>query len=132
MSIVKNLFKSALFGILAIVAVAGLVSTPALAADNALLPNVCPQSGCLLQDQTAGKAGIAGFILNIASIFVYIIGAISVLFLVYGGFQYVTGGEAGAKSGRATITNAIIGLIVAVLAFTIVRLIGNFLSGQIG
>ncbi len=50
-------------------------------------------------------------------------GAIAVLFLIYGGIMYIVGGEAGSKSGRAIITNALIGLVVVVLAVIIVKFV---------
>ncbi|MEK7652077.1 MAG: pilin [Patescibacteria group bacterium] len=59
-----------------------------------------------------------------------IIAVISVLFVVIGGFRYVTsnGNEEAASKGRATITNAIIGLVIAMLSYTIIRVSVNTFS----
>ncbi len=50
---------------------------------------------------------------------------IAVLFIIYGGIQYITAGgdENTMKSAKKTITTAIIGLVVAGLAYAIVTLI---------
>jgi hypothetical protein len=52
-----------------------------------------------------------------------IISVVAVLYLIYGGIQYITaGGDADkASKGRVTITNAIIGIIIIIAAFAIYR-----------
>ncbi len=61
-----------------------------------------------------------------------IIAVISVLFVVIGGFRYVTsnGNEEAASKGRQTITNAIIGLVIAMLSYTIIRVSVNTFSNS--
>lgn len=49
------------------------------------------------------------------------VGAIAVLYLIYGGITYITGGEKGAESGKKMITNAIIGIAIVALSIVIVR-----------
>lgn len=56
---------------------------------------------------------------NIANTLVLIVAAISVIFIVYGAFLWMTKGQ---KEGQAMVTNAVIGLIIAVIAFFIVQL----------
>jgi len=54
-------------------------------------------------------------------------GVVAVLFIMLGGFWYLTsaGNEETAEKGQKTLTNAIIGLVVIILASTIVRIIAN-------
>ena len=71
--------------------------------------------------------GLANTILNTATL---LIGIIAVFFLIYSGFQYITaGGDAEkVKKARAGIVNAVIGIIIVVAAFFIIRFaigIGN-------
>lgn len=68
----------------------------------------------------------------IVSTLLFIIGAVSVAMIIYGGFRYVTsGGEASAvKSAKDTITYAVIGLIVAVLAYSIASFVIGSLDGS--
>lgn len=48
-------------------------------------------------------------------------GAIAVLYLIYGGITYITGGEKGATAGKTMITNAIIGIAIIALSIVIVK-----------
>ena len=59
----------------------------------------------------------------------YLAGILSVLFVIYGGYLYLTAGGSDdqAKSGRKTLTNALIGLVITILAYTIVQIVYNFL-----
>ena len=61
-----------------------------------------------------------------------VIAVISVLFVVIGGFRYVTsnGNEEAASKGRQTITNAVIGLVIAMLSYTIIRVSVNTFSNS--
>ena len=58
-------------------------------------------------------------------VFLYVIGALSIIMIIYGGFKYITSsGEASAvTSAKNTIMYALIGLIVAVMAFTIASIV---------
>lgn len=58
-----------------------------------------------------------------------IVGILAVAYLIYGGFQYMTaaGNEEQAESGKKTITNAIIGLVVVIFSYVIVTVIVNAL-----
>jgi Cys-rich repeat protein len=65
----------------------------------------------------------------------YLAGAIAVIFIVVGGYQYITaaGNEESAEKGKKTLINALIGLIAIVMAFAIVQIVTNTLTnGQTG
>ena len=70
--------------------------------------------------------GIITFAVTIA---LGIVGALSMLFIIVGGFQYVTsrGNEEQAETGRKTLTNAIIGLVIVILSYVTVVVIINTL-----
>jgi hypothetical protein len=60
--------------------------------------------------------------------------AIAVVFLVYGGFKFIfdtKGDGSGAEQGKKIIKNALIGLLIAVLAFTIVQLLINLAGSDL-
>src|SRR5258708_22935528 len=67
----------------------------------------------------------------VAQFLLSIIAMSALVATIYGGFQYVTsaqtGGEKSTASGKRTITNAVIGLVIAVLAYTIVSIVNNTL-----
>ncbi len=57
-------------------------------------------------------------------------GVVAVLFLIVGGFFYLTsaGNEEQAEKGQKILTNAIIGLVVIVLAYALVAIIGSVVT----
>lgn len=63
----------------------------------------------------------------VLEILLRIVGIISVVFVIYGGFIYLitTGEPEKAKNARTTIFNAVVGLVVAMLATVIVNLVAR-------
>ncbi|HEX3099855.1 MAG TPA: hypothetical protein VHQ41_02680 [Patescibacteria group bacterium] len=60
----------------------------------------------------------------------YLAAIIAVIFIIIGGFMYITsaGDSAKASKGRATLVNALIGLTMIVLSYLIVQIVYNFLT----
>ena len=73
--------------------------------------------------------GTGGAFTTIVNVLLFIIGAVSVIMLIYGGIRYTTsGGNANSvTAAKNTIMYAIIGLIIAIFAFAIV----NFVVGEL-
>ena len=71
----------------------------------------------------AGALSLQTVIKTAVNVLLYFIGSLSVIMIIYGGFKYVTsGGDSTAvASAKNTILYAVIGVIVSVLAFTIVN-----------
>lgn len=67
---------------------------------------------------------------TITNVILYLIGAVSVIVIIYGGFRYVTstGDAARVKAAKDTIIYAIAGLVVAIMSYGIV----NFVINQFG
>lgn len=68
---------------------------------------------------------------KITDVMLFLVGAISVIMLIVGGIRYVvSGGDQGAvQSAKNTILYAIVGIIVAILAYAIVSFItGSFVE----
>jgi uncharacterized RDD family membrane protein YckC len=57
-------------------------------------------------------------------------GIIAVAFLIYGGIMYITAGgdTAKAEKGRTAVVNAIIGIVIILLAFVIVTWVGKIIK----
>ena len=55
---------------------------------------------------------------------------VAVLFLIIGGFQYITsaGNEEAAEKGRGTAVNALIGVVIIVLSYVIINVVANLVS----
>lgn len=69
----------------------------------------------------AGIFGEGGIFQDITNTLLFIIGAISVIMIIFGGFKYVTSGgdSSGVTSAKNTILYAVIGLVVALMAWAI-------------
>ena len=80
------------------------------------------------QDQATDLFGATGMFTVITNVLLFIIGAISVIMLVIGGIRYtVSAGDSSAvTAAKNTIMYAIVGIVVALLAFAVV----NFVVGQ--
>lgn len=77
----------------------------------------------------AGQITATGVILSIINIALWIVGLVSVLFVIIGGFRYITahGNEEATEGAKKTVTQAIIGVVIVVLSFVIIRVIVNAL-----
>jgi len=60
---------------------------------------------------------------TVVNVLLFLIGAISVIMLIYGGIRYTTSGgnSASVTAAKNTILYAIIGLIIAFLAFAVIN-----------
>ena len=58
-----------------------------------------------------------------------IAGALAVLYLIYGGILYITGGAKGGETAKNTIINAIIGVVVILLSDVILNTVIRYIGG---
>lgn len=101
------------------------VLTAAPAGAINVLPEKCPEG---TQAQLCQEEDISGPVQNIISTLLFAIGVIAVIMIIIGGIRYtLSNGDASQiKSAKDTILYAVIGLIVAMLAYAIV----NFVVGR--
>jgi hypothetical protein len=84
---------------------------------------------CSIDPPSGDKDALSKFILHIAlnliEIGLYIVGYIAVFFVLYGGFQFLTGGSnpSQIEKARKTILNAVVGLVISISAVVIVNLL---------
>ena len=76
---------------------------------------------------------LEGTLLGFLKLFLQVVGLIAVLFVIYGGFRYVTsnGNEKVTSAAKQTILNALIGLVVIILSYVIVNVVTNAAFGTI-
>jgi hypothetical protein len=128
--------KKHLLTLLAVPALALSVSavvSPAYAADLSLQNGANSakgndQTACLFGNES-GCGSDTPIFKTITNVLLFIIGAISVIMLILGGIRYtVSQGDSSAiTSAKNTILYAIIGIVVAILAFAAVNfVIGSF------
>ncbi len=85
-------------------------------------------------DSLVKATSVGDLIKKILNILLTLGGVVAVLFIVLGGYEYITsrGSEERAKSGRKTMTYAIIGLVAILLAFMMVTVLTNlFTQGKL-
>jgi amino acid transporter len=76
---------------------------------------------------------IRSILTNILTLLIGLAGLVAVALIVWGGFQIATarGNDEIAKSGKKTLTNAIIGLLIIILAYVIVSVVVNAAFGTV-
>ena len=132
-SIFKNIFTSLM---LVVVAFGLFTSINGLAVTNPGKPDIC-QNG---QNQNCNAGGgflnvstitsfkdVANLAASIANILTFVILSIAVIFIVYGAFIWLTQEKDGADRGRKIIFNAVVAMVIAVLAFGLTQAIINIL-----
>ena len=98
--------------------------------------NVASGAACAKGDQTPsslfGEGGDEGIFKKVVNILLFVIGAVAVIMLIYGGIQYVISGGAQDKVANAknTILYAVVGIVVAILAFAVVNFVVQGVSDQ--
>ena len=107
-----------------------LVLTPTAfaLADLTNLPSTpgCSSFGGALRCD-ASNTSVNDIIVKVLNILLGVAFLVAVLFLVIGGFRYITsaGNEEVAGKGRATIINALIGIVVIILSYVIVQVVAR-------
>lgn len=71
-----------------------------------------------------------GVFQTVANTLIFLVGAVSVVFLIIGGLRYVisNGDSKQVEAAKNTILYAIIGIVVAVIAFALVQFVINALA----
>jgi len=86
-------------------------------------------------DQVADLFGATGIFTTVTNTLLFIVGAISVIMVVFGGLRYVISGgdSANITAAKNTILYAVVGLIVAMLAYAVINfVITSFAPGSLG
>ena len=119
----KKLVRTAAAGLLLVPAFALLVSvvTPAVSETSAQIQNGLNAANT--GNGPTNLTGNNGVFTTVVNVLLFVIGAISVIMLIYGGIRYTTsGGNANnVTAAKNTIMYAIIGLVIAIFAFAIVN-----------
>lgn len=110
---------------LAIVAGAGMAVAPTgNVSAIALFPD-CKGQGSTEVCKSAGTDSAASMAKIIINTLLYILGIIAVIMIIVGGLRYTTsaGDASKVKAAKDTILYSIVGLVVAILAFSIVNFV---------
>ena len=126
-----NKLKLILAGLLVVPTVA-LAVAPAASAegDFTLTGGVNSAKGDSVNENTADPQALVKQFVNI---FLFAVGALSVIMLIWGGIRYTTsaGDSNKVQAAKNTVLYAIVGLVVAILAYAIVNMVmSKFTSGS--
>ena len=92
------------------------------------------QSGCLFGNEPGCEGTDQTPIFRtITNVLLFIIGAISVIMLIIGGIRYTTsnGDQQAVQNAKNTILYAVVGLVIAILAFAAINfVIGSFVNRE--
>jgi len=103
----------------------GMLAVPNVAAAYDPFEGACPTGSTNPICKSKTGTSIESYITIIINTILMILGAVSVLVIIIGGVMYtLSSGEATAvKKAKDTILYAVIGLVIAILAYAIVRFV---------
>lgn len=131
----KNILKA----ISSAAILAGLIATPLVFAPavSAQSPQqqLCDGAGGEFRNgncvnRSAGTRTLPQFIRSIINILLFAIGAVAVVMIIVGGFKYTVsnGDQSAVTSAKNTILYAVVGLVIAILAFAVVEFVAGSLT----
>lgn len=122
----KHLLTAALVSVFAIFGAFTLIPATPVMAEN-VFEKACttnPDSAvCKSKDEGATREDAGQRVQAIINTILMVLGIVAVLVIIIAGFRYVTsqGDEAGIKTAKNAILYAVIGLVIAMLAYVIVN-----------
>ena len=126
-----NKLKLILAGLLVVPTVALAVAPAASAESDFTLTNGVSSARGEGVSETASDPQT--LVKQFVNIFLFAVGALSVIMLIWGGIRYTTsaGDSNKVTAAKNTVLYAIVGLVIAILAYAIVNMgIGKFTSGS--
>lgn len=119
----KQRIQAIILSLALVVGFAGAITTPAGAIN--VFDKACKGGASKTEVCSAKKDSANKLAQTIIGILLWAVGIISVIMIVVGGIRFgISGGDAGQiKAARETIIYAVAGLVVALLAYAIVRFV---------
>ncbi len=127
------------FGFLSVLGLLAFDATPALAQSNTVgtggstspMINDYDNPDNVMQSTSFGGSARQG-VLTIVNYFLFFLGLIATIMVIYGGFLYITAGGDDTEKAKKVLMYAAIGIIVVLISFALVNTIlgaGNQNSG---
>ena len=123
-----RLFIISAFAIIGIGVAPALLATPAYAASPAESIKEGTDSIGGNESQPTLEQGIK----DVVNVLLFILGAIAVIMIIIGGIRYTTsnGDSSSIQGAKNTILYAVVGLVVAILAYAIVNFVVDAFAGR--
>lgn len=129
-------YASAFIASLIVALPASAVLVPQLAHADTVNENICKgilyteaaantEGNCDTLKQEDPDASVAKVIRTVIDVFSIVVGAVSVIMIIFGGLRYITsaGDSTNVTSAKNTILYAIVGLVIVIFAQTIVKFV---------
>ena len=103
--------------------VAGVVAVPTYAACDTAGGMSAAAECAKSEDQPADLFADGGVFQDVTDVLLFIIGAVSVVMIIFGGIKYTIsqGDSSAVTSAKNTILYAVVGLVVAILAYAVIH-----------
>lgn len=123
----KNIFKKLLLSVLGLILPTVVKAADYLGQGLDSITMLFPGGGITGAQTLTGPGGL---IANIIVLMLSLAGIVAVLYVIIGGFWYITaaGNEEQAEKGKNTLLNAVIGIVVIVLSYVIINVVSNFIA----
>jgi hypothetical protein len=120
-----NKLKLILLGALMVTSVAGASVSPVFAQPVDPGKSISDGVDAVGGNDPANQKSLTVRVKDIVNVILYVLGAVAVIMIIVGAFRYVlSGGDSGSvTSAKNTILYAVVGLIVAILAYAIVNFV---------
>lgn len=118
----KRLFTASILGALGALLISVISAPFSFAFDLSIADGASSARGI---DQALDLFGATGIFTTISNVMLFIVGAISVIMIVIGGFRYVVSGGSttNVAAAKNTILYAIVGLVISMLAYAIINFV---------
>ena len=119
--------KIGLLSLMALVGIAAAVPAYVSAAPADSIRNGVNAVG---GDEQQNRRPLAQIVREVVNVVLFVLGAVAVIMIIIGGFRYVVSGgdSSSVTAAKNTIFYAVIGLIIAILAYAIVNFVVNSLT----
>ncbi len=125
--IVMKKMKIGLLSLMALVGIAAAVPAYVSAAPADSIRNGVNAVG---GNEQQNQRPLAQIVREVVNVVLFVLGAVAVIMIIIGGFRYVVSGgdSSSVTAAKNTIFYAVIGLIIAILAYAIVNFVVNSLT----
>jgi len=113
-----------LLAVASFAALTSVYAAPAAFAETSVLGDACKNNSSVICKQSENaESKTTTFITNLTNLLLFAIGVISIVMIIIGGIKYTTSnGDSGQiTSAKNTILYAVVGLVIALMAYGIVR-----------
>lgn len=93
---------------------------------------LCVPESPYAKESLAGSGTIMDLVKKVLNALLFFAGIVAVVAMILGGYQYIAarGNEEMVEKGQKTLTNAVIGLVVVIMAYAIVNLLVKSLTSD--